>query len=380
MTAITLTNSSITCALGSPSITVAADVANRAPVGAPIESSACFSGGSTVLSKGATTLTLSTNAIASTTTNIVIFPWGNGNGSTTFNIPNLQGRTLVGRDNMSGSAAGVLTTSLYGTNPDALGAVGGTQSKTLVQANLPAATLATTITDPGHTHSINTSATAGLFNNNGGGGGAFSAMSSTGAAISTNTTGITASTALGGSSTPFAIIQPSVTVDWIIKAQNDSSINGNITVGVTTISGGTTNNILYDNAGVVGELAIATDAQYLAGTANKIVQAGTLYQAETTTTYGTTTTFDFSTFINTAVTLTGNITTQTLTNVQAGKAGTIAFVQDGTGSRTTVWNSIFKFAGGTTPTLTTTAGAVDILPYSCRSATFCIASLIKDVK
>ena len=80
------------------------------------------------------------------------------------------------------------------------------------------------------------------------------------------------------------------------------------------------------------------------------------------------------------MTLTGNITTQTLSNVIAGKAGTIAFIQDATGSRTTVWNTIFKFPGGITPTLTTTANAVDILSYSCRSATFCIATLLKDVK
>jgi hypothetical protein len=80
------------------------------------------------------------------------------------------------------------------------------------------------------------------------------------------------------------------------------------------------------------------------------------------------------------VTLTGNITTQTLTNVTAGKAGTIAFIQDGGGSRTTVWSTTFKFAGGALPMLTTTANAIDILTYSCRSATFCTASLIKDVR
>lgn len=154
---------------------------------------------------------------------------------------------------------------------------------------------------------------------------------------------------------------------------------------------GTTTTVLHGNAGgapTFGAVAyadiatadIATLAQYLAGTASKLVQSGVIYTAEVTTTYGTTTTFDFSLFINTVVTLTGNITTQTLSNVTAGKAGTITFIQDGTGSRTTVWNSVFKFAGGTTPTLSTTASAIDVLSYSCRSATFCVASLIKDVR
>lgn len=128
------------------------------------------------------------------------------------------------------------------------------------------------------------------------------------------------------------------------------------------------------------DVDIATDAHFLAGTTDKFVQSGTLWQAETTTTYGTTTTFDFSSFKNTKVTLTGNITTQTLNNVTVGKAGSITFIQDGTGSRTTVWNSVFKFSGGTVPILTTTAAAVDILSYSCRSATFCQAALMNDVK
>lgn len=124
----------------------------------------------------------------------------------------------------------------------------------------------------------------------------------------------------------------------------------------------------------------ATAANFRAGTANKLLDAAGVFTSETTTTYGTTTTFDFSTFINTAVTLTGNITTQTLSNVKAGQAGAIAFIQDGTGSRTSVWNAVFKFAGGTAPTLTTTASAVDILSFYCRSATNCPAVLIKDVR
>lgn len=143
-------------------------------------------------------------------------------------------------------------------------------------------------------------------------------------------------------------------------------------IGTVVVGGG---------VGVIPNCAdIATQNQFYAGTADKFIQAGVLWPAETTTTYGTTTTFDFATFKNTKVTLTGNITTQTFSNVIAGKAGMITFIQDGTGSRTTVWNSILKFSGGTTPTLTTTAGAVDILTYACRTATFCGASLLTDVR
>jgi hypothetical protein len=125
--------------------------------------------------------------------------------------------------------------------------------------------------------------------------------------------------------------------------------------------------------------ALATAAQYFAGTATAPpIAPSIIYQAETTTTYGTTTTFDFSTFINTAVTLTGNITTMTLNNVKAGQAGMITFIQDGSGSRTTVWNTNLKFSGAL-PTLSTAPGAIDVLTYSCRSATFCAASLLTNL-
>jgi hypothetical protein len=127
--------------------------------------------------------------------------------------------------------------------------------------------------------------------------------------------------------------------------------------------------------------AVATASQYIAGTASTLVASNIAYTAEQTTTFGSTTSFDFSTFINTAVTLTGNITTMNVSNVKAGQAGQIRFIQDGTGSRTTVWNSTFKFANGVTPTLTTaTPNAIDVLFYSCPTTSLCYASLTQNMK
>jgi hypothetical protein len=155
---------------------------------------------------------------------------------------------------------------------------------------------------------------------------------------------------------------------------------------------GTTTTVLHGNAAGNPTFAgisfadlvsteVASSAQYLAGTANKIVQSGVIYQAETTTTFGSTTTFDFSTFINTRVTLTANITTMNVSNVTAGKSGHIVFKQSGAGSFTTVFNSTFKFSGGTTPSLTLgSTTAEDVLFYDCTSATVCYASLSKDMK
>jgi hypothetical protein len=72
---------------------------------------------------------------------------------------------------------------------------------------------------------------------------------------------------------------------------------------------------------------------------------------------------------NYAITLTVNSTMNNGQNITAGQSGSIFITQDGTGSRTLAWGSYWKFAGGTAPTLTTTAGAVDRVDYVIESAT-----------
>lgn len=124
---------------------------------------------------------------------------------------------------------------------------------------------------------------------------------------------------------------------------------------------------------------VATSSNFYSATASKMLDASVIYTSEVTVTYGTTTTFDFNNFINGVVTLTGNITTMTFSNARAGKSGTIRFIQDGSGSKTTVWNSALKWAGGSSPTLSTAANAVDVLSYFCISSTYCIANLSKAV-
>ena len=78
---------------------------------------------------------------------------------------------------------------------------------------------------------------------------------------------------------------------------------------------------------------------------------------------------DLSLGNNFTVTLAGNRTLGAPTNVTAGQSGVIVVTQDGTGSRTLAYNSAYKFAGGTAPTLTTTASAVDVLAYYVESST-----------
>lgn len=89
----------------------------------------------------------------------------------------------------------------------------------------------------------------------------------------------------------------------------------------------------------------------------------------TTLTDAATITPDFSAANNFAITLGGARTLANPTNRASGQAGQIVVVQDGTGSRTLTYGSAWKFPAGTAPTLSTAAGAVDILSYYCWDGT-----------
>ena len=79
-------------------------------------------------------------------------------------------------------------------------------------------------------------------------------------------------------------------------------------------------------------------------------------------------TLDFANTNHFALTLGTNTNLNRPSNLTAGQAGSIFIVQDGTGSRTLSYSSVFDFAGGEAPTLTTTASAVDRIDYVVRSS------------
>lgn len=85
----------------------------------------------------------------------------------------------------------------------------------------------------------------------------------------------------------------------------------------------------------------------------------------------TTKQLDFATANNFALTLanTASCELQNPTNLVAGQSGSIFIVQDSTGSRLLTYGSSWDFAGGTAPTLSTAAGAVDRIDLIVRSAT-----------
>ena len=95
---------------------------------------------------------------------------------------------------------------------------------------------------------------------------------------------------------------------------------------------------------------------------------------------GSTITIDMATACHHSVTLGGNRTFAAPSNQAVGQSGSIFITQDGTGSSTASFNSAFKFAGGTAPTLSTAASAVDRIDYVIKASNVIHSVITLDVK
>jgi len=95
---------------------------------------------------------------------------------------------------------------------------------------------------------------------------------------------------------------------------------------------------------------------------------------------GSTITIDMATACHHSVTLAGNRTFAAPSNQVVGQSGSIFISQDGTGSRTASFNSAFKFVGGSAPTLSTAANAIDRIDYIIKSSNVIHCSVSLDVK
>lgn len=157
----------------------------------------------------------------------------------------------------------------------------------------------------------------------------------------------------------------------------------NSAITTAKIANGAVTSAKLDTAYVPTSGIGSTVQAYDANTAKtNVVQAFSAAQRGTyvTLTDAATIATDLSLGNNFQVTLGGNRTLGAPTNVVAGQSGIIRVVQDGTGSKTLAYNSVWKFPGGTAPTLTTTANAVDLLAYHVESATRIAVRFIGDVK
>jgi microcystin-dependent protein len=130
--------------------------------------------------------------------------WGVGDGSTTFNMPDLRNRATYGVDQNVGGFSNRITVAGGNFDGTVLGITGGLQNSTSVGAHTH------TITDPGHVHSIT---------------GAFGAQYSGGVSVApfvntstTNTasatTGITATNSTGAT---YSILAPAAIVSKCIQ-------------------------------------------------------------------------------------------------------------------------------------------------------------------
>lgn len=126
--------------------------------------------------------------------------YGVGDGSTTFGLPDLRGRTVAGKDDMAGTAASRLTntgTGNPGVNGATLGATGGADRHVLTSSQMPA-----------HSHPTYAQSNGGILNN-----GATTYVTSAGNSNTTLST-VTQNTG-GGEAHPN--VQPTIILNYIIK-------------------------------------------------------------------------------------------------------------------------------------------------------------------
>jgi microcystin-dependent protein len=152
--------------------------------------------------------------------------YGSGDGSTTFNLPDLRGRVVAGADNMGGTDAGRLSTS------NTLGTTTGAETVVISSANLPNhshaidhdhAAFTSGDDSPDHTHGIGYTfvgyAGGGTVSAHAGG---TSTYASTGASRhqhNINVPNFTGTSGNGGfANTGVNNMQPTMVLNYIIKA------------------------------------------------------------------------------------------------------------------------------------------------------------------
>jgi microcystin-dependent protein len=137
---------------------------------------------------------------------------GTGDGSTTFNVPDIRGRVIAGQDDMGGTSADRLTGVSGSVNGDTMGATGGAETVTLTEAQLAAHTHSASLSVTGSVNNVGALSTGGALTHNvtdSAGDEAASAVSITGTASGT--------TGSAGSGSAHNNVQPTIIQNFIIK-------------------------------------------------------------------------------------------------------------------------------------------------------------------
>lgn len=233
LAAVTI-QTSIGCVGGSPLVNVT-DTSSIS-VGTVLES-ICVAGSPTVISKTSSSVTLSANSTITVSTTARFFLYGNGDALTTFNVPDMRGYVAAGRCNMGGVDCSVLNSTYFSTNssntPSGLNAKGGNQSGSILKTNIP--NYALTVVDPGHFHSVNLArSTSSTYVGNNNQAYSGSANSNT-IDFNTNSSVTNISVNSGGSGTPISLVQPTLTLNYVIKVTPDTNLTASY--GVAAIGG-----------------------------------------------------------------------------------------------------------------------------------------------
>jgi microcystin-dependent protein len=147
--------------------------------------------------------------------------WGDGDGSTTFNLPDLRGRVTFGKDDMGGSSAG---RNQADYNGDDLGNDGGDQDRSITIGRMPSHDHGFSGTTSGvsanHNHSYNIASSSGAQKPSGSGSAPFdqNAGSTTSTESGDHTHTYSGNTSSTGSGSTFSIINPSAVTNKIIFA------------------------------------------------------------------------------------------------------------------------------------------------------------------
>jgi microcystin-dependent protein len=145
--------------------------------------------------------------------------FGGGDGSTTFNVPDLRGRAVFGQDNMGGSAAGRITGAGGNFDGRVIGNTGGAENQTLTVAQLPAAPPSGTWTFTGtpQTWSLNQSVLVVTGGNDSQAGSDFARQSQVPTVTVTPAGTITNGNLGSGNSHP--ILSPAMTLPFILRVK-----------------------------------------------------------------------------------------------------------------------------------------------------------------